>query len=358
MGAVNLGMGATSFAYFLFGSAGLSLLGLGLSRRGWYRPAASLLALLFISAIVFTIIDGDGLADPGVSALPIFILVVSFFFGKKAVVPSTVVSLAVVVGIYLGHQLGWLTLANAPGRNRVAVLVVLFVLMGVLAHVVLDTFERGLSRLKASERRNRLLSRELHDSVTQTLYSVRLTLEAARRALGQDPARLARLLGQVDGLVVNALSEMRSLLRQARPEALEQQGLAAALADHVTGLHDRGELEVEYEVAGDRELSVEQELAFYRAAQEALSNVSKHARVRQARLRVDLSADPLVLEVEDRGAGFEAANPAARSRGLGMTSMEERALALGGRLTVTSALGQGTRLRFEIPATAGGQNHG
>jgi signal transduction histidine kinase len=225
-----------------------------------------------------------------------------------------------------------------------------------MAGVVVDIsgIRKAEQDLLASERRYRLLSSDLHDSVTQTLYSLRLTLEAARLALERDRSHTAELLAQVDSLAKSALDEMRALLRQARPEALEQQGLVVALRDHVAALRAREELEVDYEVHGDRELTVDQERSLFRAAQEALSNVSKHSGVRQARLRLDLEGDPLVLEVEDQGRGLPPDPAEARPGGMGLTTMHERAESLGGRLSVVSQPGGGTRLRFEVPAAGAG----
>lgn len=477
---VNLQQRATTFAGLLFVLAALSLVGLVLNSMGRTRLAVVFLAALIYGASVFTIIDGAGLADPGVLAFPILILLATFFFAWRGSLVSTVLSIATMIVLRQMALAGRLEPLSSYGAGRFEVTSILLITLAALAWVVSASWEGSLAELRqtqsrlelalrgarlavfdldlpsgalgiespftgpggifpspsnlddwkdnlhpddrdrvvasledyfrgassywteeyrarglegtwewrlvlgrttvrdasgqpqrmagvvaditkgrqaqddlvASERRYRLLSRELHDSVTQTLYSLRLTLEAARLALDRDRGHAAALLSQVDSLATSALDEMRALLRQARPEALEQQGLVAALGDHLSGLRAREELEVDYEVNGDRELTVDQELCLYRGAQEALSNVSKHSEVRQAYLRLDLSGDPVVLEVEDHGRGFSTDPFVTPPGSLGMTTMRERVESLGGSLTVDSQPGRGTRVRFEIPATA------
>jgi signal transduction histidine kinase len=199
--------------------------------------------------------------------------------------------------------------------------------------------------LSVLSERNRL-ALDLHDAVSQKLFSLVLTAEAAGTLLDRDPAAARAKVERLQQLSREALDELRSLLLELRPPDLERDGLAGALRKHVDvlrGLHDVDiALEVEPDVeAGARDGDV------LRIAQEALQNALRHAGARHVAVRLGDGDGRLVLEVADDGAGFEPADPELRSRRLGLTSMEERARRLGGRLEIRSAPGAGTTVRLE-----------
>jgi signal transduction histidine kinase len=206
--------------------------------------------------------------------------------------------------------------------------------------------QRGREMAVLEERER--LARELHDSVTQSLYAVSLHAEAAGRALTDGDAEpVASNLADIRETAQEALAEMRLLLFELRPPPLQEQGLAAALQTRLRAVEARAGLATAFEGDDADRLRPETEQELYRVAQEALNNVLKHAHARRATVRLDVCADRAALEVVDDGVGFE---PALRDvDGYGLPGMRERAERLGGTLRVESAPGAGTRVRVEVP---------
>ncbi|MGH2583983.1 MAG: GAF domain-containing protein [Dehalococcoidia bacterium] len=199
------------------------------------------------------------------------------------------------------------------------------------------------------EERQRL-ARELHDSVAQTLFGIRLTAQSARTLLDRDPTRAAAPLDSILSLAEGGIAETRALVFALRPDALATEGLVAALVRQVQALRTRHELDVEAALGAEPNVPREVKEALYRIAQEALHNTVKHARA--TRVDVRLTCDPAAvsLELADNGVGFD---PTQDFPGhLGQTSMRERAEQLGGTLAVRSAPGQGTRIAARIPLPA------
>ena len=194
--------------------------------------------------------------------------------------------------------------------------------------------------------RNRL-ALDLHDAVSQKLFGLVLNAEAAATLLERDPAAARERLTKLRALAQEALEELRSLVFELRPPDLERDGLAGALRKHVELLRRLEQHEIELVLAGDLRVDVERDREVLRIAQEALGNALKHARATRFAVRLSAEAGRLLLEVEDDGIGFDPAAPGARSRRLGLTSMEERAQRLGGTLEIRSAPGSGTIVRLE-----------
>jgi nitrate/nitrite-specific signal transduction histidine kinase len=191
------------------------------------------------------------------------------------------------------------------------------------------------------------LARELHDSVTQSLYSVTLYAEAAATLLMQgDHQTAADHLRELRDTAQEALREMRLLIFELRPLALEKMGLAAALQARLDAVEGRGGLKIELQVEGTEQLPrvVQQEL--YHIAQEALNNVLKHADAQHVRVQLRFSAEGACLEVQDDGAGFDTANP-PKGR-MGLAGMRERAQKIGAELEIASAPGRGTRVSLQV----------
>jgi len=204
-------------------------------------------------------------------------------------------------------------------------------------------------KVAALEERQRL-ARELHDSVSQTLFGIRLTAQSARTLLGRDPTRAAAPLDYILSLAEGGIAETRALVFALRPDALATEGLVAALVRQVQALRTRYELDVEAALGAEPDVPLEVKEALYRIAQEALHNTVKHARA--TRVEVRLTCDPaaLSLELADNGVGFD---PTQDFPGhLGQTSMRERAEQLGGTLAVRSSPGQGTHIAARIPLPA------
>jgi PAS domain S-box-containing protein len=200
--------------------------------------------------------------------------------------------------------------------------------------------------LAVLEERQRL-ARELHDSVSQALYGIALGAHTARDVLENNPNEAIEPLDYVLTLAEAGLAEMRALIFELRPESLESEGLVAALTKQAAALQARHGIVVQIDLGAEPDLPLMIKEALYRIAQEALHNILKHAQASRVGLRLIYDAARVVLEVQDDGVGFDPAQSFAGH--LGLLSMGERAIRLGGRLEIESASGQGTCIRAEIP---------
>jgi signal transduction histidine kinase len=213
---------------------------------------------------------------------------------------------------------------------------------------------RQASALAALEERNRL-ARDLHDSVTQTIFSITLTAESARAMMVKKPDKVAAQLERLQGLARSALAEMRALIFQLRPAALEEQGLQAALEKHIAAVRNKEGIEIDFEVDNpkERRLSNEHEQAFYRIAQEAMNNIVKHAQATHVWMKLLIDEQKAVLVVRDNGVGFDPTGHAAEKnlerKSLGMTSMRERAELAGGTLIIDSHPNEGSTITATLP---------
>jgi signal transduction histidine kinase len=246
--------------------------------------------------------------------------------------------------------LGAIYLANPSGRDQ-------FTddderLLGVLAaHAAIALtnarlFEQGRELTLVQERQR--IARELHDAVAQTLFSLRLTAQAAAALVHRDPDRARDELDTVTTLARQATDELRQIVAELRPPELSREGLPATLGSRIALLNRVHAAVIEYTNAGCPKLAPKVEEAMLRVAEEALHNALQHARA--SHVRVTLRGDDAqsVLEVTDDGRGFEVASVAASHR-LGLASMRERSHAVRGRLTVASTPGKGTTVRLEVP---------
>ena len=196
--------------------------------------------------------------------------------------------------------------------------------------------------------RNRL-ALELHDVVSQKLFSVMLTAEAAATQIDQDPAAARAQLKRLRELTKEALDELRSLILGLRPPELERDGLEGTLRKEVEMVARTHGIDVRLEIEpGFNPDAGERELALLRIAHEALHNAIRHARADRVVVRLGSINDNPVVEVTDDGIGFDPDAPDVRSRHLGLTSMEERASELDGRLRIESSPGRGTTVRIEL----------
>jgi signal transduction histidine kinase len=202
-------------------------------------------------------------------------------------------------------------------------------------------------QLAAAEERARL-ARDLHDETVQALVAIRRQLDLLEFDLEQ-PERALQRLEALHQLVERTLDGVRRLSRNLRPAVLEDLGLVAALRHHVDELARLG-LQVELGVRGEPvRLAPIAEYAVFRVAQEALSNVARHASVETARVELSFSRQAVVLCVVDRGVGFEPPSPDGEGGGQGLVGMRDRAGEIGARLSVLSAPGRGTTVGLEVP---------
>jgi signal transduction histidine kinase len=220
------------------------------------------------------------------------------------------------------------------------------------AHRELQAYSAQVEELAAVKERNRL-ARELHDSVTQTIFSMTLTAEAARILLERDPSKVGTQIDRLLELAQSALAEMRSLISHLRPKTVAEEGLIPALRRHVDERGNQDGLTVALNLEGytedDTRLPPETEEALFRIVQEALNNVLKHARTDRAEIRLHMSDELVSLLIEDSGVGFDPAHVSLGTSHLGLTSMRERVKALGGRLEIESQPRAGTHIKVEVP---------
>lgn len=201
--------------------------------------------------------------------------------------------------------------------------------------------------LAAAEERHRLV-RELHDSLTQTLFSMNLAVQSAQLALEGNPQQVDAHLTRLQDLTRSAASEVQALIRQA-PRPWAQEGLGTALQRLAEERLAQDGLHVQLEMRGQRLFSEAVQANLYRIVQEALNNVTRHAGVHTATLRLRLDEPLASLEVEDDGCGFDLPGPEHR-RGFGINGMTSRADEIGWKLEVRSQPGQGTCIRVEEKA--------
>jgi signal transduction histidine kinase len=194
------------------------------------------------------------------------------------------------------------------------------------------------------EERGRL-ARELHDSVTQSLYSLTLLAEAGQRlAKSGDVERAREYLKRLGEIGQQSLKEMRLLVYELRPLALREEGLVGALNQRMDAVERRAGVEAHLVIEGKIELPENVEEALYRIAQEALNNALKHAAPTSVEVSIRADGKHVELEVADDGHGFDL-DAAVAGGGMGLVSMRERAERLGGTLQVISATGEGTKVK-------------
>jgi two-component system sensor histidine kinase UhpB len=200
----------------------------------------------------------------------------------------------------------------------------------------------GSAALRAQEEERARVARDLHDEINQSLTALLLRLEAVREAA---PPELEEELEATKGLANQAMRELLTVARDLRPTALDDLGLAAAIAGQVKMVSQSG---IEAELIEDGSLSDldgDVQLVVYRVAQEALSNAARHSGAKRVAVILRRAGRGVELEVADDGRGF----PFEQSeKGLGIAGMRERALQVGGELTIESRPGQGTTVRLRV----------
>jgi len=202
----------------------------------------------------------------------------------------------------------------------------------------------------AAAERSRL-ARDLHDAVTQTLFSASLIADVLPILWERSPEQGLQRLQELRELTRGALAEMRTLLLELRPAALTDTELCELLRHLAESITGRARVPVDLRIEGDCDLPVDVKVALYRIAQESLNNVAKHANATHAAVRLRCDAD-VELEIIDDGIGFDV--DAAPPESLGLGIMQERARDIGADLSVVSAAGEGTRIDVTWPGTENG----
>ncbi|MDH2426741.1 GAF domain-containing sensor histidine kinase [Sphaerisporangium sp. TRM90804] len=236
---------------------------------------------------------------------------------------------------------------RSPGgfTERDEALLVLFAAHAAIALTNARLYER-VRELTVVEERTRM-ARELHDAVTQKLFSLRLTAQAAASLVRADPERAVAELDRAQRMAGEALAELRDVIVELRPAELDRHGLAETLRKHVALLDRLSPVAVSFEGALPVDVPAHVQVTVLRVAQEALHNALRHAGAGAIEVRLEVPGPCLTLEVRDDGDGFEVDAPVFR--GLGLLSMRDRAEAADGSLTVRSKPGAGTAVRLEVP---------
>jgi signal transduction histidine kinase len=194
------------------------------------------------------------------------------------------------------------------------------------------------------------LARDLHDAVTQTLFSASLIADVLPRLWERQPAEGRRRLEELRQLTRGALAEMRALLLELRPAALIEASLADLLRQLADAMTGRARIPVQVTVEGQGTLPPDAQIVFYRIAQEALNNIAKHAGATRATLQLRFEAESVELSILDDGQGFDLSLVAPDHLGLGI--MRERAATIGAGLQVVTRPGAGTQVIIRWPANS------
>jgi signal transduction histidine kinase len=223
-------------------------------------------------------------------------------------------------------------------------MVSLFAAYAAIALANARLYERGRELSVLQERAR--LARDLHDAVSQKLFSVRAKARAAAVLVARDPARAIEEMDSVAMLAGQAHAELRAVIDGLAPLELEAGGLAGSVRSYAVLAGRTHGAEVVVRAAELPRLEPRLETAIYRVAQEAIGNALRHSGSRQVTVCLSRRQRAVVLDVSDDGSGFD---PRAPQHGLGLASMRERAGSVGGKLTVTSVPGSGTKIRLSVP---------
>lgn len=265
--------------------------------------------------------------------------------------PSAHPQLTDVLGVPIRggeHVLGFIFAAckTGPGgfTEQDERLVSLFAAHAAIALTNARLYERGRELSVLQERAR--LARDLHDAVSQKLFSVRAKARAAAVLVERDPARAVEEIDSVADLAGQAHAELRAVIDGLAPPDLAAGGLAGSIRGYAVLAGRTHGAQVVVQAGEVPALDPQQETAVYRIAQEAIGNSLRHSGSRQVSVSLYRRRNSVVLEVSDCGTGFD---PRATPGGLGLASMRERAASVGGRLSITAAPGAGSRVRFSVP---------
>jgi signal transduction histidine kinase len=207
--------------------------------------------------------------------------------------------------------------------------------------------------ISAQEEERKRIARELHDESAQVLATLLVEIGAAEEILPVTAKRARGILSRVKTDATRALTEMRQMILDLRPSALDDLGLMAAVQWYAKTRLGQAGIKMRLKVDGSQQrLPAAVETALFRIAQEAINNVAKHAGAGNVSIRLAFTKSSVSIIVEDDGQGFDLKTVAEckdKSRGLGLLGMRERAALLGGKATIESQAGRGTRVAVEIP---------
>ena len=333
----------------------------------WRRIRTVEGALLLGSVVVMTVVAVNSDAPLLYLVFPSLIWA-AFRFGPPGVTLSTAITVGLTIGI-TADQLGVFFKQPIDDRTLSTQLYILVVsLTPLFLSALVSERERSATELAESKRREseaaleerRRIARDLHDSVSQALFSSALHTRAAQKALeegGSDlPERVGPKLSAVDELTKRAQNEMRRFIFEWAPGEVSD-GLVLAFVRHASSFPDDVELRVAVDgPVGPLPLARTVETQLYGIGREALANVVKHAMASTAQVRIEAGASHVVVEVEDNGCGFDPDAP--RPGHYGLESMRSRAAEIRADLRISSTAGIGTVVRVEVPVEASSANGG
>lgn len=212
----------------------------------------------------------------------------------------------------------------------------------------------GLQVIKAQEEERKRVAREIHDGPAQSMANVVLRMEFCEKLLDVDPEKARQELKELKEVVRGNLQDVRKIIFDLRPMALDDLGLVPALKRFLEDYRDKWGLEVEPVFRGtEKRLAPALEIALFRLVQEALNNVRKHAHARKVVVTLGLEPKMITAGVKDDGQGFDLKQALAVRSGdsFGLISMKERVELLGGRMEIKTEPGRGTEVLFRIPVT-------
>lgn len=211
----------------------------------------------------------------------------------------------------------------------------------------------GVMIIQAQEEERRRVAREIHDGPAQALANVVLRAEIAEKLLAADPARGLAEFSEVKAMVKDSLSEMRRIMFNLRPMALDDLGLVPTLRQYIEELRRRSGLNIGFSVIGhERRLNGSLEIALFRVVQEALLNVLKHSQATQAAVSLEFTSDAVMVCIRDNGKGFvleEVEKAAEGKEHFGLLTMRERVELFNGTLKIQTAPERGTRVFLRVP---------
>jgi len=219
-------------------------------------------------------------------------------------------------------------------------------------HTVSD-HDAVIQTIEAQEAERQRLAQQMHDGPAQSLTNLILQAEIVERLFDAEPARARTELGQLKTSANVTFQRVRDFIFALRPMMLDDLGLLPTIRRYTQQFETVNKLPVTLNLNGDRTLAPYIEVTIFRAIQELLTNVAKHAHASRVQVTLDLNAEPIALIVEDDGSGFDAAAVLARARergSTGLVTLEKRIEMLGGAINYQSATGRGTRVRVVIPS--------
>lgn len=252
-----------------------------------------------------------------------------------------------------GRLVGVLAVMNPMSRRFTDDQVALIAVLGAFAGTAIENARlqsQSQYALLADERSR--IAKEMHDGLSQSLFSSSLELDICRKKVLEDPEGVAKRLDKVQTILVRSLSELRRYIHDLRPLSLNALGLIGALHQRLNEIGDARGVSVRVYTEGDeRALPPGVEAALYRVAQEGVTNIAKHADAKHAIVILRFEATKVLLTIEDDGRGFdleEAYDKVEREESLGLKSMRERVQNEGGQFTITSGK-RGTTVKVDIP---------